>query len=288
MRPDYAAPATVDDAVRLLAEDPNGAVIAGGTDLIPGIRSGSRTPSRVVDLRLLPLTDIAVEAGQIRIGARVTFTDLLASDVIASEFPALAEAAAEVAGPPIRNRATLGGNLVNASPAADSAPSLLVHDAMVVIVGPDGEREVALTEFFKGPGRTVLGPGEILTEIRMPRPAGPTTSTFLKHGPRNAMAISVVNAAVRVTGDGSGGAAEARIALGSVAPTPIRAEAAERIVVAEGLGADAVAAASSAAAEASSPIDDIRGTAGYRVQLVEVLVRRLLTAAAVTLEGSDA
>ncbi len=288
MRPNHAAPATVEDAVRLLIGDSNGVIIAGGTDLIPEIRAGRRSPSQVVDLRLLPLTDIVVEADRIRVGARVTFADILTSDAIEAEFPALVEAAAQLGGPPIRNRATLGGNLVNASPAADGAPPLLAYDASVAIVGLGGEREVPLPEFFHRPGQTVLIPGEILTEIRMPRPEGHTTSSFMKYGPRNAMAISVVSVAVRVTGDGLGGVDDTRIALGAVAPTPIRAEGAERIVTAEGLGTDAVASASAAAAEACSPIGDIRSTAEYRRHLVEVLVRRLLTGAALALEGSNA
>jgi carbon-monoxide dehydrogenase medium subunit len=252
-------------------------VIAGGTDLVPAVRAGRREPSVLVDLRRLSLNRITVEQDHIRLGAGVTFTDILASVPLAAEYPALQEAAAEVGGPPIRNRATLGGNLANGSPAADSAPPLLVYDASLVIAGPSGEREVPAAAFFEGPGRTVLRPGEILTGVVMPRPTGPTRSAFFKLGPRLAMAIAVVSVAVRVTEDDVGNVAECRIALGAVAPTPMRADAAELIVSSEGLTTDSIAVASAAAARACSPIDDIRGTAAYRRQMVEVLVGRLLT-----------
>ncbi len=255
--PDYAAPATLAEALTLLA-DSGSAVIAGGTDLVPGVRAGHLEPTVLVDLRRLPLRGIAVGRDYIRLGAGVTFTDILGSAPLAAEYPALVAAAAEVGGPPIRNRATVGGNLVNGSPAADSAPPLLAYGASAVVAAPEGEREVPLSGFFEGPGRTVLQPGEILTEVVLPRPSNPTVSSFVKLGPRLAMAVSIVSAAICVTGDGSGAVARCRIALGAVAPTPIRAENAERIVVSRGLTAESIAAASVAAVEACSTIDDIR------------------------------
>lgn len=273
----YVAPENLDEALSLLAANPSCALIAGGTDLIPQLRAGHPQPDVLVDLRRLPLHGIDVEDEQVRLGARVTFTDLFGSEIIGDEYPALIEAAAEVGGPPIRNRATLGGNLANASPAADSAPALLVYDASVIIAGSQGERAMALSEFFEGPGRTLLLPGEILTEIVMPRWGTSTHSSFVKLGPRNAMAVSVVSAAVRVTGDGLGGISECRVALGAVAPVPMRAVAAEEIIVVEGLTPSSILSAAAAAALACSPIDDLRGSADYRRRMVEVLVRRLLS-----------
>jgi CO/xanthine dehydrogenase FAD-binding subunit len=281
----YAAPGTLEEALTLLAADSANTVIAGGTDLIPVVRAGAVQPGMLVDLRRLPLAHITAEGDRIRLGALVTFSDLLHSPPMASEYPALVAAAAEVGGPPIRNRATLGGNLVNASPAADSAPPLLAYDASVVLVGSNGQRVVPLTAFFEGPGRTVCRAGEIVTEVWMPRPVDTTVSSFAKLGPRLAMAVSIVSVAVRVTGTDVGSIRECRIALGSVAPTPIRAEDAERLVVSRGITADSVTQASVAAAAASSPIDDLRGTATYRRRMVEVLVNRLLTGLAEELSG---
>ena len=283
----YVAPTSLDEALALLGAGPEIAVIAGGTDLVPAVRAGRREPSVIVDLRHLGLSEITVEADQIRIGAAVTFTEILGSVVLATEYPALLEAASEVGGPPIRNRATLGGNLANASPAADSAPPLLVYDASVVIAGPAGRREVPLTAFFEGPGRTVLRPGEILIEVVLPRPAGSTRAAFYKLGPRLAMAIAIVSVAVRVTRNDAGEMTACRIALGAVAPIPLRMEDAETIISSEGLTTESIVAASAAAARACSPIDDIRGTATYRRQMVEVLVGRLLTRLLTGGDGRD-
>ncbi len=283
---DYAAPATIGEALRLLSADPTNMVIAGGTDLIPATRAGTERPGVLVDLRRLPLNDITVEQDRVRLGARATFTDILSSPDLAREYPALHTAAAQVGGPPIRNRATIGGNLVHASPAADGAPPLLVYDATVVLLGPAGRREVPLTAFFEGPGRTVRQPSEIVTEIWMPRPTGPTVSAFAKLGPRLAMAVSIVCVAVRLSGAGLDSVDECRVALGAVAPTPIRAEDAEKTIVARGLTADSVARASIEAAEASAPIDDLRGTAAYRRRMVRVVVERMLDDLARKLTGA--
>ncbi len=273
----YVAPETLAEALALLAAGPQRTIIAGGTDLVPAVRAGRHDPAVLVDLRRLGLNTITVEPDRVRLGAAVTFTDVLQSDALAAEYPALSQSAAEVGGPPIRNRATLGGNLVNGSPAADSAPPLLAYDASVVIAGREGEPEVPLRSFFESPGTTVLQPGEILTEVVLPRPTAPTQSAFYKLGPRLAMAIAIVSVAVRVTRDGDGEVAACRIALGAVAPTPLRAEEAEAIIASRGLTVDSIAEAAAVASQACSPIDDIRATADYRRRMVGVLVGRLLT-----------
>ncbi|HEX9092206.1 MAG TPA: FAD binding domain-containing protein, partial [Anaerolineales bacterium] len=170
-KPDYFAPQTVQEALETLAKQPSGAkIIAGGTDLVPRMRSGILNPALLVDLCRLPLNRIEIKSGLLHIGARVTHSDILESDLLAVHCPTLVEAAKSIAGPPIRNRGTIGGNIINASPAADLAPPLLVYDAMAVLVKTGAERVVPLADLFTGPGRTILSPDEILTEICIPLP----------------------------------------------------------------------------------------------------------------------
>jgi carbon-monoxide dehydrogenase medium subunit len=275
--PRYAAPATLHEAVTLLAAEPEARPIAGGTDLLPRLRAGVLAPELLVDLRLLPLTEIAAAPDCLRIGACVTHAGLAASDVLRDSFPALAQACRTVGGPPIRSRGTVGGNLANASPAADAAPPLLAFDAQVVIASIRGERILPLNDFFLGPGRTALAPGDILTEIRLPWPGPRTAAVYLKLGRRQAMAVAVASVAVRLTLSEAGEVTAARVALGSVAPVPLRALAAEALLsgrpVSDGVGFSRVA---QAAAAACAPISDLRASAAYRKRMIEVLTRRAL------------
>lgn len=279
-RPDYLAPQTLNEALESLVKQSDGAqVIAGGTDLIPRMRSRMVTPSMLVDLRLLGLDGIDSSEDGIRIGASSTHTDILESELLAEHCFALIEAAGEIAGPPVRNRGTVGGNLVNASPAADLAPPLLVYDAIVVIAKSKAEREVPLAEFFSGPGKTVLAANEILTEIRIPAVPPTTASNFIKLGKRRAMAIAVVSAAARLTLDKAGKISQARIALGSVAPTPIRAVKAEAGLEGQKPSEKLFSEAGQVASSEASPISDLRASGEYRKKMVAVLTRRALTAA---------
>jgi CO/xanthine dehydrogenase FAD-binding subunit len=279
-KPDYLAPTSLEEALETVGQQTEGVqIIAGGTDLVPRMRSRVIEPKLLVDLRLLNLDGIEKTAGGIRIGASATHTDILESDLLAEHCPALCEAAADIAGPPIRNRGTVGGNLVNASPAADLAPPLLVYDAVVILAKTGSKREIPLVDFFNGPGQTVLAADELLTEIRIPPVPPNTTSKFIKLGKRKAMAVAVVSAAARLTIDQAGKISQARIALGSVAPTPIRARKAEASLEGQSPSSDLFTEAGQIAGSESSPISDIRASGSYRKKMVSVLTRRALEAA---------
>jgi len=279
-KPDYLAPTSLEEALETVGQQTEGVqIIAGGTDLVPRMRSRVIEPKLLVDLRLLNLDGIEKTADGIRIGASATHTDILESDLLAEHCPALCEAAADIAGPPIRNRGTVGGNLVNASPAADLAPPLLVYDAVVILAKAGSKREIPLVDFFTGPGQTVLAADELLTEIRIPAVPPNTTSKFIKLGKRKAMAVAVVSAAARLTIDQAGKISQARIALGSVAPTPIRARKAEASLEGQSPSSDLFTEAGQIAGSESSPISDIRASGSYRKKMVAVLTRRALEAA---------
>ena len=188
-------------------------------------------PRRIlVDPKRLPSVGISETSSYIRLGASVTHTQAVNSPLLQDEYPALVNACHQVGGPPIRNRGTLAGNLANASPAADSALPLLAYDAQVVIASLAGDRVIPLAEFYIGPGQTCLAADEFIRELRLPKLPPRTLSVFLKLGNRKAMAIAVASVAVRLSLDEMGPITEARIALGSVAPTPVRAYQAEAIL----------------------------------------------------------
>ncbi len=279
-KPEYLAPKTLGEAFEALKSNPNGAmIIAGGTDMVPRMRAGVFKPELLVDLRLLALDEITLEDDFVRIGAYVTHSDILVSQLLGDQFPALVEAASDVAGPPIRNRGTLGGNLVNASPAADLATPLIAYDALAVIADQSGERDVPLSRFFTGPGQTVLKPGEILTAIKIQKISSRTGAKFTKLGKRKAMAIAVVSAAVRISLNEEGKIQTARIALGSVAPVPLRVPKAEEVLEGNTPDEELFAKAGQTASDECSPITDLRSTGEYRKKMVAVLVRRVLSAA---------
>ena len=280
MKLDYIAPTSMREALARLQEAEGKAVLAaGGTDLIPALRQGDRDPALVIDLGRLALSDMRLVDGMICLGSGVTHTRLIESPLVQQHLPALAAACREIGGPPVRNRGTLGGNLANASPAADTAPPLLTYDAELALVSPTGTRCVALKDFFLGPRRTVLAPGELILEIRVPLPAPNSAASFIKLGKRSAMAIAVVSAAARLVAGEDGTITAARIALGSVAPTPIRAYAAEKLLEGRALRPEDIQAAAALARQSVQPITDVRASAEYRSRMVEVLTRRALTAA---------
>lgn len=275
--PSYNAPATIDDALRLKSElGADARVIAGGTDLILKMRDQLYSPSLLIDLQNLELDTISCTAEEVRVGPSTTHSQLLASADINAIFPALAEACREFAGPPIRNRGTIGGNIVNASPAADLIPPLLAYDARVLLASSGGIREVALAEFFTGPGQTILAVNEILTEVRLPNPSVPGAATFIKLGQRRSMAIALVSIATRLSLDKNGLLSEARIVLGSVAPTPVRALDAEALLVGSKPTEELIVSAAIVAGKTATPITDVRASEGYRNNMTEVLVRRAL------------
>lgn len=273
---DYIKPASLDEAVTLLTTH-NGAArpFAGMTDLLIRIERGFVHPQVVVDIKDLPgMHDLlVVRNGDLRIGAAVTMNQVALSPTVQSGWPLLAEGCASVASYQLRNRATVGGNLCNASPAADSAPALICYGANAHVFGPDGDRKIPLEQFFLGPGKTALQRGEILTGVTVPFVRG-AAGHFLKLGRTTIGDISLMNVAVLGWPDSAVPSGSSwRIALGSVAPTVIRAPEAERLLSQDASPAG-LEAASQAAASAARPIDDIRATAAYRTDMVRVLTRR--------------
>jgi CO/xanthine dehydrogenase FAD-binding subunit len=255
------APRTLGDALRLKDENPNAVPIHGGTDLMVDLNFGRSRPNTIIDLeRLEALRGWAEADGDVMLGAGVTFSELL-DPPLADRLPGLAEAARSVGSPQIRNRGTLGGNLGTASPAGDALPPLLVAGARVATASAGGgARELQLDEFLTGPRRNALRPGELITSIRVRPRSG--SQTFMKVGPRNAMAIAVVSLAVAVDEERG----ELRAAFGSAAPTPrlISLPLAQASTLPERLD------------EACSPIDDVRGSARYRRHALTVLAARAL------------
>jgi CO/xanthine dehydrogenase FAD-binding subunit len=278
--PEYYAPASLEEALARLNLAAGGAqIIAGGTDLIPRMRAGLLYPKLLIDLRTLDLAEIRQDDNFVCLGAQVTHSQLLESEILSRHYPALGAACGQIGGPSIRNRGTLAGNLVNASPAADAAPPLMVYDADLLLVREGAERWLPLADFFLGPGQTVLARDELLKEMRLPLPARRTAAVFLKLGKRKAMAIAVVSVAVRLTVNKRGEINQARIALGSVAPRPLRVMAAENVLLGVPLEKACIDEAASIAAGEVSPISDIRASSHYRRRMVGVLVRRALTSA---------
>ena len=271
-------PSSVTDAVALGARfGEEGRFLAGGTDLIIQMRRGKVGPRHVMSLHRVSGLDRIEADGAVRLGALVTHRTIERCPAFQGPLQALVESAAVVGGHQIRNVATVGGNIVNASPAADVVPVLLALDATVTCLGPDGERTLTLDGFLTGPGQTARRPGELLTAVRFAVPQGRTATAFLKAGRRRAMEISVVCVAARLTLDATGErCVEARIALGAVAPTTWRAREAERLLEGRPLTPEAMREAGRAAAAGCRPIGDVRASARYRRLLVETLVPRAL------------
>jgi len=274
--PAALSPRTLDEACRALAADPGLVRVAGCTDLMVAAPERRLAFPGLLDLTgIAEIRGIAETASGLTIGATTTFHELRRSPLVASRFPALAAAAAQVGGWQIQNRATLGGNLANASPAGDSLPVLLALGATLVAVGPRGRREIPGEDFFVGYRKTALAADEILAWVRLPTPPPGTVQAFRKIGTREAQAISkvVVAMAGRVV---DGRIADLRLAAGSVAPVPLRLVQAEE--AARGLppGREAAERAGHAAAAQVTPIDDVRSTGAYRSWVLERVVRRLV------------
>jgi carbon-monoxide dehydrogenase medium subunit len=282
MRPPFAyrQPATLEEACRLLTAEPGAAVLAGGTDLLVHLRQPQRgrRPPAVINVKRIPgLCRIEVGASAIRLGALTTLTALLEHPIIQAEYPVLPFTARYMGSPAIRHLATVGGNLCNASPAADLSPVLLVLDAEVGIVGPGGARRLPLDRFFLGPGRTTLAAAELLAWVEFPRKHAGWTVRYERLDVRRAMDIAIVGVALALRRDGAR-VAEARLALGAVAPTPLRVLEAEAALVEGGIAPAAIERAAELAMAVARPIGDVRATADYRRDMVGVLVRRGLDA----------
>lgn len=283
---DYVSPASLDEALAALRANGGGArPLAGGTDLVIQMKEAATRfpyPGTVVNLMRVPeLTGVEFsDTAGLRIGATATMTDVAEAAAVRDHYAALAEGAGIVGSIQTMNMATIGGNLCNAAPSADTAPPLLAFDATCDIAGASGRRTVPLTEFFRGPGQTALEPGELLTHVRVPAPPGRTGSAFSRHTPRKQMDIAVVGVAAVVTLTSDGAIGSARIALGAVAPTPIRATKAEESLRGQPATADSFAKAAAIAATECSPISDVRGSAEFRSHLVRVMTERVIAEAA--------
>ena len=277
---EYLEARTVLQAISMLQRyGENARIVAGSTDFLVRWRAGVWNPEHVINIqRVAGLGRITYSSRNgLRIGALVTVRALEQHPMVRRRYPALAAAAASFAGVQVRNLATVGGNICNASPSGDTIPALLVFGAECRIVGPDGDRWVALDQFFTGPGQTVLRSDELLAEVRVPPPPPNTGSHYIKHSPRGAMDIATVGVASLISLDGRRGlCAEVRISLGAVAPTPVRAYSAEESLRGQSIGQELIQSAADSARDGVKPIDDIRGSAEHRKEIVGVITRRTL------------
>jgi aerobic carbon-monoxide dehydrogenase medium subunit len=278
MRFDYLQPATLGECVALLEKYGRRAkVIAGGTDLVLNVRARLLDPECVIDISGIPsLSHIEEDDGGLRIGAAVTVRDVSESPLIKERYPLLATACGLVGSVGIRNVATIGGNVCRASPSSECSPSLLCLGAEARIAGPGGERTICLDECFLGPGCTTLEPDEVLCEILLPPSPPGTRSVYLKHSQRGSIDLAIVGVAAVGTFAADGNSDDIKIALGAVAPTPIRARDAERVLQGKVFDDGLVAEAAEAAKAEARPISDVRASAEYRQEMVGVFVRKAL------------
>jgi len=277
----YVAPETLEEAAAILSQG-GATILAGGTDLMPQVHSGKlKFKSVLMNIRRVgELQGISMQGGMIRIGALATVTDLLTSNVVREKLPALTEAADHFASDQIRNAGTVGGSLCNASPAGDVAPPLLVYNAEVELVcKPDSGmkvRTLPLAEFFTGPGRTRMEPNELLAAVRVPVPKAGYVARFVKFGTRPALDIATISIAIGGVKKGRA-LHEVRVALGAVAPVPLRAALTEAALEGKALDAGLIDQVAAAARDEIKPISDVRASAWYRQELVHNIVKRMLT-----------
>jgi carbon-monoxide dehydrogenase medium subunit len=277
---ELALPDTLQACQQALADGPDTKLVAGGTDLLPQMKTGMVRARTVVDLSAVPELKVIERQpdGALRVGAGVSARALELAPLVNGAFAALAESAGVVGSYQIRNLATLGGNLANAAPSADMAPPLLALDADLLVAGPRGTRRVPAADFFLGVRRTQLAPDEMLVEIVIPAPPPGSGATYVRHTPRRELDIAVVGVASALTiADGT--CTRARIALGAVAPVPMRAVAAEAHLVGKPVTRALIEEAADLAVPACNPISDQRGSAEFRRHLVRVLTRRTLMTA---------
>jgi carbon-monoxide dehydrogenase medium subunit len=277
----YHRPDTLGEAVEVLAaQEGRAKVLAGGTDLLVNMKLGKLNPEHVVSLgQLAELSAVSKDDGKVRVGALCRAVDMANGDRGLVP-PALAASAAVIGSPQVRARATVGGNLVTARPAGDMCVGLLALGASAVLSGSGGERRVALEDFFKGPGQTDIKPDEILTGVEMDAPAAGRGGGFLKLGLRRALEIALVSVGAQIQLDGDGKTiAQARVSLGAVGPTPLLASSAAGALIGAPASEETFEQAAQAAAGDAKPIDDHRGSAAYRRDMVAVLTRRALRAA---------
>lgn len=280
----FEAPTSLDAALTLLDERARGELrtqlLAGGTDLMVQLRAIDPAPRLIVDIKRIPETRaLELDGEGLTLGSAVPGAEITARDDVAALYPGLVEAVDLIGSTQIQGRASVGGNLCNASPAGDTIPALMVNDARCVIASKSGRRELPVDEFVTGVGRNALGPGEMLLALRFPHPGAHSADAYLRFIPRTEMDIAVASAGVRVTVDGEGRITAARVAIGAVAVTALVVpEAADALIGTTGDDA-AMAALAAACSAAAKPITDKRGTIEYRQRVVGVLARRAATIA---------
>jgi CO/xanthine dehydrogenase FAD-binding subunit len=274
---EYVRVSELDEALRLLSRKEDVKVLAGGTDLVVDMKIGRYRPKTVIDISgIKNLRYIVDEGDKVRIGALTRMQDIVESPVIREKLPVLAEAVSMLGSWQIRNMATVGGNLCNASPAADSAPPLLVHEARIKLASIEGTREIPITEFFVGPRKTAMYKTELLQEVIVPYDADFAKSySYVKLGRRNAFTLSVV-AVATVLKVRDGVFEDVRIALNAVAPTPVRARSVESFLKGREVGSEAIEKASELVLNDISPISDVRASAEYRKHASKILVKDTL------------
>lgn len=278
---DYRSPTTAKDAAGLLANE-GAHVLAGGTDILVKLRAGFVAPRMLVDLKGVPrLRGIESDARGWRIGAATPCAEIGEHEAFAAAWPGVVEALQLIGSTQIQGRATLGGNICNASPAADSVPALIAAGALCEVAGVTGEREVPVEQIITGPGRNALARGEFILGFRLPKPLARAGDAYLRFIPRTEMDIAVVGVGVSLALDAQGVCTHARVGLGAVAPTPLLVADAARALIGTRVNAAALEALGAAASAACRPIDDKRGTIAYRIKVAAVLARR---AAVIALE----
>ena len=277
---EYVAPTTLEEAVKLLSGNGLRAkALAGGTDILIQMRGYRFEIDRLVDVKKIPELNVlsCSEAGGLTLGAAVPCYQVYEDPAVQRLYPGLTDSASLIGGIQIQGRATVGGNLCNAAPSGDTIPSLLVLEASCEVVGPNGSRTIPIEEFCTGPGRSVLQPGEVLVSLKLPPPKANSGAHFLRFIPRNEMDIAIANSGVSVLLDDSKQRIlSAKIALGSVAPTPVMARAAMEFLSGKEATEATLEEAGEAAKSAASPINDMRGTVKQREHLVGVLTKRAL------------
>ncbi|GAB4355402.1 MAG: xanthine dehydrogenase family protein subunit M [Immundisolibacter sp.] len=286
---DYAAPASLDEAVALLSRaQGNARVLAGGTDLIVNMRVGRRKPGLVVDGKRIPeLNELALTADGLSIGAAVSCRRIWEHAEIRRRYPALIDSASLIGSVHIQGRATIGGNLCNAAPSGDAIPTLIALGAVARILGPDGRREVPAEAFCMAPGKTCLADDELLVSVFIPAPQANSGAKYLRFIPRNEMDIAIAGVGASVVLDAAGQTfVSARIALAAVGPTPIFAAEAGALLAGKPVGEDAIQLAADAAQAAARPITDMRGTVEQRKHLIKVLTARALRGAVERAKGA--
>ena len=288
---EFTTPKTIDEAVQAMASKGDRArALAGGTDLLVQLRGGRRSADLVVDLKDIPeLNEISYNANSgLTIGAATPCYRLYANADVAANYPGLVDSASLIGSIQIQGRASFGGNLCNSAPSADAIPPMIALGAVANVVGPNGSRQVPVEDFCTGPGRNVLEPGEILVSINVPAPPANSGANYLRFIPRNEMDIAVAGVGSAVVLDASGqNFVSARIALASVAPTPVFSKAAGDSLAGKAVSDEAIEEAARLAMEDAKPITDMRGTIRQRIHLVGVLTRRTLNNAIKRARGEE-